>query len=147
MSTGKPSMQVRLAAEPEVSLFVVLLHIVLCLLIVVRALHIPSLWLLLPVTVFSFLLSWQQFITRSSPGSIRTIYLDARDRVFVSLGSEVRRAARIHALQVYRGGILLCLSVEGLLLARAVVIGRRSASSVQIRRWKIRLRQLSCGKK
>ena len=54
MSTGKPSMQVRLAAEREVSLFVIVLHSVLCLLIVVQALNIPLLWLLLPVTVFSF---------------------------------------------------------------------------------------------
>lgn len=147
MSTGKPSMQVRLAAEREVSLFVIVLHSVLCLLIVVQALNIPLLWLLLPVTVFSFVLSWRQFVSRSGRGSIRTIYLDACDRVYVSVGNDVRRPAGIHAIHMYGGGILLCLSVEGMLLARAAVIGRRSASTGQIRRWKIRLTQLSGGEK
>ena len=113
MSTGKPSMQVRLAAEREVSLFVIVLHSVLCLLIVVQALNIPLLWLLLPVTVFSFVLSWRQFVSRSGRGSIRTIYLDACDRVYVSVGNDVRRPAGIHSIHMYGGGILLCLSVGG----------------------------------
>jgi hypothetical protein len=142
MNSAKPVIQVGLVVENEVLIFLFALHLFTFLLIIFSAIRLVTVLLLLPLLMFSIVRAWKQHVLQTHPMSILEICLDSRDQFSVVLGSGVRKAARLYAYRNCHSIVLLCISVDGLLLARTVVIGRRSATPNQLRYWKVRLRQI-----